>query len=778
MMRKYLFSIALSLLALMAQAQPVAGQWKIHPYFVAGRVSNCIDAHSKVYYLAGSSLYCYDKATQVSQSLDINGVLNNNSVQQIYYNVDKKFLVVAYTDCNIDIILDDGKVVNVPAIKDVILNKAKVINDVTFCPGRIYVATSFGYVVIDDTSFNILETRNYGANVKSVAVMGGTKVMSLFQEFYYSGMDEAVETDRWHSHVANTIGSDGRIFPITDNKFFFSTTSALYIVNIVRSTGDDGKQVCTFTAQQAVDAPPAALQRTPQGFVASFIWKGYCYTFDSNGDNPQRINGSYLFSSQEGPGNWWVLGTQGLAHLVNGTRSDYIVPNGISITQRAYWTTYDPTQQRILLSRTAENRVLELYIANTVTEINSYDGNQWRNITPVQNDPYGGNYWIVVSPNEPNTYFYCSRKTGGVAKVQNDQVVARYNMDNSPVCERAVSLRFDSRGNLWMPQTRDMTGHADVVAISAQNQLNNSPQPSHFVVNDMNGACYAEGFKRTVFDIGKGDVKVFSAGDYDKPLIFWTNNEDLSLKRYKVMKSFVDQNNRDFTTYAWVYLKTDNDSLMWVGTASGVIAMDPSKAFDTDFRINRIQVNINEGSPASGALLEGTQVNCIDVDAQNRKWLATNTSGIYFVSPDGSEIYKHFDTSNSPLPSDQVYSVCCNRATGSVLVVTANGVVEYFGDKTAAAADFSKVYAYPNPVAPDFTGYVTITGLMENSIVVITDVKGNPVAKMTSTGGVAIWDGCNSSGNRQPTGTYKVYAAQGTTPATTGTPLTRIVMIK
>jgi len=113
------------------------------------------------------------------------------------------------------------------------------------------------------------------------------------------------------------------------------------------------------------------------------------------------------------------------------------------------------------------------------------------------------------------------------------------------------------------------------------------------------------------------------------------------------------------------------------------------------------------------------------------------------------------------LPTDQVYNVCCNRATNSVVIVTANGVVEYFSDKTPAADDFSNVYVYPNPVQSTFTGYVTIKGLMENSNVVITDALGNRVASATSTGGIAIWDACNEKGVPVKTGVYKVYASQG-----------------
>ena len=65
--------------------------------------------------------------------------------------------MIAYKDANIDVYMPSGEVINVPAIKDVVLHKVKTINDITFAPGKVYVATSFGYLVLDDTTFDVNE---------------------------------------------------------------------------------------------------------------------------------------------------------------------------------------------------------------------------------------------------------------------------------------------------------------------------------------------------------------------------------------------------------------------------------------------------------------------------------------------------------------------------------------------------------------------------------------------------------------------------------------------
>ena len=784
-MRKTFFVLALSLVTLITSAQIGVGQWKIHPYFIGGDVTNCVDAGHHVYYLSKGSLFCYDKSKHSNLPIDATNVLNDENINQIYYDYIVGDLFITYDNCNIDIIKSDGSLVNVSAIKDVVLSKAKVINDISFGKGRAYVATSFGYIVIDETNFSVSEVRNYDLNVSSVSVVGNYKIMCLGGKFYYCGADEQVEQARWHEQADNPVGN-GSIVPINNTNFFLLTSTALYRV----SMSADGEGKLTFTTTKMPDEIPSTVQRTPSGFVASNyyytidgdygekikVFRDYYYTFDADGGNPTKHSGEGAYSSHES-GNWWALEPAGLVHIVGGVKDDPRKPNGISIRKRAYWTTYDPYQQRVLLCRTSENNVLDQWDGSTVTEINSYDGTQWRNITPQFDDTYGGNTWIVVSPNEPDTYFFCHRKIGGVKKVQNNTIVANYNTSNAPVGDRMMSIRFDSQGNLWMVQTSNP--NADAVVISAQNQQLNEVNASHFVTNNLGGKCYAgtSGSKRTSFDIGAGDTKVFSLGNYNDPLIIWNNNDDLSVKQYKIFNSFNDQDNKPFSTYGWTYIKADNERRIWVGTVSGIISFDPQEAFNTDFRITRNKVTINEGAQVNEVLLEGTQVNCIDVDEFNRKWIGTNTNGVFLVSADGSEIIKHFDNTNSPLPTDQIYSVCCNRATNSVVIVTANGVVEYFNDMTPSEADYNNVYAYPNPVQSTFTGYVTIKGLMENSNVVITDAAGNTVATTTSIGGVAIWDVCNEQGVPVKTGTYKVYASQG---QITGRekPVTKIAVIR
>ena len=61
---------------------------------------------------------------------------------------------------------------------------------------------------------------------------------------------------------------------------------------------------------------------------------------------------------------------------------------------------------------------------------------------------------------------------------------------------------------------------------------------------------------------------------------------------------------------------------------------------------------------------------------------------------------------------------------------------------------------------PDCGGDVTITGMMDNSLVKIADAGGNVIRQLKSTGGMATWDCCDQYGERVKTGVYFVLCSQ------------------
>ena len=83
------------------------------------------------------------------------------------------------------------------------------------------------------------------------------------------------------------------------------------------------------------------------------------------------------------------------------------------------------------------------------------------------------------------------------------------------------------------------------------------------------------------------------------------------------------------------------------------------------------------------------------------------------------------------------------------------------GDAIRAEEEYHEenVYAYPNPISPDYTGLITIVGLKTNSNVKIINAAGRLIAEGRSLGGSFTWDGKNPQGQRVATGIYYVLGA-------------------
>ena len=169
-------------------------------------------------------------------------------------------------------------------------------------------------------------------------------------------------------------------------------------------------------------------------------------------------------------------------------------------------------------------------------------------------------------------------------------------------------------------------------------------------------------------------------------------------------------------------------------------------------------------------------MTCIAVDGANRKWIGT-TSGVYLVSADGLETIYHFTVDNSPLISNNINSIAIDPATGRVMIATDKGLVAYNNDASEPEESLEKsgVLAYPNPVKPDYNGYITIKGLTANSSVKITSSNGQLITSDTSNGGIFTWNGRNKQGKRVASGVYSVMATDEEGKESV---VTKIIMIR
>jgi ligand-binding sensor domain-containing protein len=204
----------------------------------------------------------------------------------------------------------------------------------------------------------------------------------------------------------------------------------------------------------------------------------------------------------------------------------------------------------------------------------------------------------------------------------------------------------------------------------------------------------------------------------------------------------------------------DLDGNIWVGTDQGpLIYYNPEKAFTDDLVAYRINIPRNDGTGLGDYLLKTETITSIAVDGANKKWLGTANSGAYYLSSDGLTLIKNYNEQNSPLLSNYIVSLSIDNKSGDIWFGTLKGVQSVRGNATTGEEKFTKVYTFPNPVRENFTGNVTITGLLRDSQIRISDISGNLVYKTVSDGGQATWDLKTYNGHRVATGVYLVFCA-------------------
>jgi hypothetical protein len=189
-------------------------------------------------------------------------------------------------------------------------------------------------------------------------------------------------------------------------------------------------------------------------------------------------------------------------------------------------------------------------------------------------------------------------------------------------------------------------------------------------------------------------------------------------------------------------------------------------------------VSRNDGSSLADYLLDGVTVTKIVADKSGNKWYATNGGGIIETSSSGKTVLRQLLADETYLPSDEVLDLCYNPDNNSLLISTTKGYAEYFIPGSAGGTTYDNVKAYPNPVRPDYTGWITIEGLAENSLVKIVNAQGSVVKELgIATGGSIQWDGTNMNRTKVNSGVYYVFVSSSD-ELNTEANVTKIVVVK
>ena len=383
---------------------------------------------------------------------------------------------------------------------------------------------------------------------------------------------------------------------------------------------------------------------------------------------------------------------------------------------------------------------------------------------------------LVIDPEDDNTY-YVSTYWDGIYKITNGKQAAHYynyaigkkNSTFIPIygC-RIFALGFDKDNNLWCVNEVDANTNSPALHFLPAE----ARKKETTVVEDWTPiqlGSFVGGRDVRLLICKKSNMIFICDGIFSGPIVAYDTKgtySDLSDDEFYLWDSFIDQDGKAYDPDRTSALCEDELGRVWIGTTNGIIEItDPSKATDPSMTVNRLKLLSDNGVDYSGYLLDALHVTSISVDKNNRKWIGTLNNGVYYANEDGTKILEHFTSDNSYHPGGMTYNVYVHPITGSVFMGTQNGLVEYNESSSPAKEDYSDVYVYPNPIKPDYTGWISIKGLMDNSDVKITDINGNVVYTTRSSGGSVIWDGCDEKGQRIKAGVYLVYASNSDNPS-------------
>ena len=778
MIKKIAFSIIALLSIITASAQ--SGSWKIHPVFGA-TPTNAIDVGDRIYYLVSNNLFCYDKETSENIMYDKSNYLNDTQISNVYYNYDKKYLVVAYSNSDIDIILENGRVKNIPDITNSLMPSLKTINHVTFNGNRIYVATAFGYVVIDDEKFEIAESRIYNKSITSAAVCGNYLLLSSADGTYIGLASKAHST--LDSFVLSANEKKCKFLTITDKRFLTYCTNAI-IYDI--ATDADGNPTGLTWVKTIGNTAPSSVQPVKSLGVTMVLYPAtpQYYKIDATGEAsaaitlPTAVKSELLTSQETDKGLWWAVGSNGIHKVaIDGTTAttkvDYQKINASTVS-RVFYLVYNEEKDYLLAANTGPILITKEG-GNAI--INRLENGIWTTLdTKVT---AGGastatvlqrSYLPIFDPKDSNAFIIGTRDQGIFRFVDNPEEgfkeANHWTQNNSPVYSsgsrcNAHAIDFDRNGNIWFisgtqkPSKPYILPH-DKIDVE-------TPSANDWVSTELS-FNYSDQWENIFYIARKSGVKIYCPKGYANVFFFKEKVEgdysSFNLAEFKTSSSTLDQDGNIFSWDKIFSFAEDLNGKIWMGSTTGICVWNPENIFDTDSRVYRPKVPRNDGTNNADYLLDGVSVTCIAVDALNRKWIGTNANGVFLVSADGTEIIEQLNTSNSVLPTDQILSICVKPNSNTIFIGTPNGVLEYETSSVTPAPSYDEVLVYPNPVRPEYTGFISIKGLMANSLVKISDASGNVITSLQATGGTATWDGLNASGERVKSGVYYVLASE------------------
>jgi hypothetical protein len=729
--------------------------WKDHlPY---GNVTHVVKDGSLCFGATPYGLVRYDEEDNSLERLTkING-LNDFDVSSLGYNPANKTVIVGYQNGNLDLI-KSGKIRNLNAILVSNLLGDKRINAIHSDGDLSYLACGFGIVVIDTKKTEVRDTYIFGPGGTPMSITDITTTASSIICTTPNGIFKAdknnnflADFNQWSRvvNISNPLDEYGTIL-YHNNQLWVVQENFGYANDSLFVYDDNFNRLTTFFGDDYFGLEP----KDDHIIVCRNLNFG---VYNSSFEEVENVY-TYAGSTTAQPNhciwdgtNFWVGDRN---YSLNKSASNWSTTH-LGIAGPHNNNCFNLSSQRNRLWVAAGNVDGSAW-NNTYNSngFSSFDGSNWKKqdrftIPQLAGDSVFDFTSICIDPRNENHIFACSF-FAGVFEFENNVFKNHYSYYNSSL---QVSLvhgnnqvkvaagTYDKSGNVWLVNSycnnplTVITPEGESLSFSCGSAANNTL---------LNTVLFVEQTGHLWLSVrGKGIIV------YD----FNNTPLDPSDDNYILLNNNESAGNLPSINVNDIVL--DKDDEVWIGTEKGpAVFYNTGRLFEDGISAQRILLEQDGGF---FYLLEEQNVTSIVIDGADRKWFGTSSGGLFLMSSDGTKQLYSFTTDNSPIYSNTVLSIAMNHQTGELFVGTDRGIIGFKGTATEAKQTFDDIYAFPNPVRPEYEGPIAIRGLMDKSDVKITDANGQLVFATVSNGGQAVWSGRDLTGSKVVSGVYYVF---------------------
>jgi hypothetical protein len=745
-MRKLIILTCLLFIFPFSRSQTPVGAWTDNLIY---NTAKSLAAGSKtVYASTGSSIISFNKEFAELRKLSRITGLTETGISTIAWSEEYSALVIGYSTSNVDL-LKKNTIYNIPDISRKYIPGKKEINRIRTNGRYAYLACSFGIVLIDLVKNEIFDTWQPGNGTENAEVWDIAFSNDKVYAATGAGVFSADLSNPGLAYFGNWTLINSLPSPAGKYTLALFSGNKLYVNRPGQNFSGDSVYV--------IDSGCSLFSYSPGVYNNSFDPAKNGFTFSSGSSARYFYNDGSLHKTILS----YPWGNPAISQAVEDNGDIWIADINSGLVKGEDMSVFS----KLILPGPVTNNAISITSKNGRTIIcgGGLDvswNNLWRSLQVSVNED---NNWIhfssdtisdpvraLIDPLNSN-HFFISTWGGGLLEYENNALKKQYTEVNSPLQTiipgkhyvRICGMAMDKNRNLWITQT-EVPGTVKVLKPDGT-WIVNPVTVEAPTIGDL--LITRSGQKWIVLPRGNG---LFILDDNNTPDYFPDD-------RYK--KMLITDSESKVITYVYS-LAEDLDGNIWVGTDQGpLIYYNPEKVLDENLKAFRIKIPRNDGSGLADYMLGTEVITSIAVDGANRKWLGTLSSGAYLLSPDGTTRLRNFNEANSPIFANSISSVAVDDRSGYIWFATSKGVISVRGDATAGKDKFSGVYSFPNPVREDFTGNVTVTGLMRDTQIRITDVSGNLVYKTVSDGGEASWDLTTYNGKHVATGVYLVFCA-------------------